>query len=58
MLQECYPGEERSVSLLRDLRREVNSWLEIDPESGAFFTRRRDRCSRDDDQNLSPKILP
>ena len=33
MLQECYPGEEGSVSLLRDLRREVNSWLEIDPES-------------------------
>jgi hypothetical protein len=34
MLQECYPSEGKSVSLLRDLRREVNSWQEIDPESG------------------------
>ena len=33
MLQECYPSEANSVTLLRDLRREVNSWQEIDPES-------------------------
>ena len=33
MLQECYPSESRSVSLLRDLKREVNSWQEIDPDS-------------------------
>ncbi len=35
MLQECYPSEGTSVSLLRDLRREVvDYWQEIDPESG------------------------
>ena len=33
MLQECYPSEGKSVSLLRDLRREIDSWQEIDPES-------------------------
>jgi hypothetical protein len=33
MLQECYPSEEESASLLRDLKREVNSWREIDPQS-------------------------
>jgi hypothetical protein len=33
MLQECYPSESKSVSLLRDLKREVNSWQEIDPDS-------------------------
>jgi len=32
-LQECYPSEGKSVSLLRDLKREVNSWREIDPQS-------------------------
>jgi hypothetical protein len=26
MLQECYPSEEESASLLRDLKREVKSW--------------------------------
>ena len=34
MLQECYPSKGKSVSLLRHLRREVNFWQEIDPESG------------------------
>jgi len=33
MLQECYPSEGKSVSLLRHLKREVNSWREIDPQS-------------------------
>jgi hypothetical protein len=33
MLQECYPSEGKSVSLLRDLKRDVNSWREIDPQS-------------------------
>ena len=33
MLQECYPSEEESASLLRDLKREANSWREIDPQS-------------------------
>jgi len=33
MLQECYPSKEESASLLRDLKREVNSWREIDPQS-------------------------
>jgi hypothetical protein len=33
MLQECQPSEGKSVTLLRDLRREVDSWQEIDPES-------------------------
>ena len=33
MMQECYPSEGKSVSLLRDLKREVASWREIDPQS-------------------------
>jgi len=33
MLQECYSSAGKSVSLLRDLKREVNSWREIDPQS-------------------------
>jgi hypothetical protein len=33
MLQECYPSEGKSVSLLRDLKREVNSCRKIDPQS-------------------------
>ena len=33
MLQECYPTEANSVTRLRDLRREVDRWEEIDPES-------------------------
>ena len=33
MLQECYPSEAKSVTLLRDLRRELDSWEEIDPQS-------------------------
>ena len=33
ILQECYPSEGKSVSLLRDLRRDFDSWQEIDPES-------------------------
>ena len=33
MLQECYPSKEESASLLRDLKREANSWREIDPQS-------------------------
>ncbi len=33
MLQECYPSEAKSVTLLRDLRREVDRWEEVDPQS-------------------------
>jgi hypothetical protein len=33
MLQQCYPSERKSISWLRDLRREVNGWQEIDPDS-------------------------
>lgn len=33
ILQECYPSEAKSMTLLRDLRREVDRWQEIDPES-------------------------
>ena len=33
MLQECYPSEAKSVTLLRDLRLEVDRWEEIDPQS-------------------------
>src|SRR2546430_17029680 len=34
MLQECEPSEAKSVSLLRDLSRELDTWAEIDPKSG------------------------
>lgn len=33
MLQECYPSEAKSLTLLRDLRREVDRWEEVDPQS-------------------------
>jgi hypothetical protein len=33
MLQECYPSEVKSATLLRDLRLEVDRWEEIDPQS-------------------------
>ena len=33
MLQACYPGEAKSVSLLRNLRGELDAWKEIDPLS-------------------------
>jgi len=36
-LQECYPSDVKSVTLLRDLRREVDSWEEIDPQSALFL---------------------
>jgi hypothetical protein len=32
-LQEIYARDAKSVTLLRDLRREVDSWEEIDPQS-------------------------
>jgi hypothetical protein len=31
-LQEIYASDAKSVTLLRDLRREINSWEEIDPQ--------------------------
>src|SRR5204863_8697927 len=34
MLQECYPSEAKSVSLLLDLSRELDTWEEIDPKFG------------------------
>jgi len=33
ILQECYPREADSVNLLRDLKRDINRWQDIDPES-------------------------
>jgi hypothetical protein len=33
VLQETYASGPKSVSVLRELRREVNSWEEIDPQS-------------------------
>jgi len=33
VLQECYPGEAKSVTLLGDLKRDMNDWRDIDPES-------------------------
>ena len=33
ILQECYPSETNSITLLRDLRRDMNCWRDIDPES-------------------------
>jgi hypothetical protein len=32
-LQETYASDAKSVTLLRDVRREVDSWEEIDPQS-------------------------
>jgi hypothetical protein len=32
-LQECYVGDAKSVTLLRDLRREVDNWADVDPQS-------------------------
>lgn len=32
-LQQCYTSNAKSVTLLRDLRRELDSWEEIDPQS-------------------------
>ena len=33
MLRECYPIEAKGVTLLRDLRREIDMWEEVDPQS-------------------------
>ena len=33
MLQECYPSEAKSVTLLRDLRGELDRWEEVDPQA-------------------------
>ena len=32
-LQKCYASDPKSVTVLRDLRRQVDSWREIDPQS-------------------------
>lgn len=32
-LQKCYPSDPKSMTLLRDLRGQVDSWEEIDPQS-------------------------
>ena len=32
-LEQCYPSDVKSVTLLSDLKREVDSWGEIDPQS-------------------------
>jgi hypothetical protein len=33
ILEQCYPRETNSITLLRDLRRDINCWRDIDPES-------------------------
>jgi hypothetical protein len=33
MLQECYPTEAKGATLLHDLRREIDMWEEVDPQS-------------------------
>ena len=33
ILQACYPAQANSGTLLRDLRRDMDCWQEIDPES-------------------------
>jgi hypothetical protein len=33
ILQECYPREADSANMLRDLKRDINRWQDIDPES-------------------------
>jgi hypothetical protein len=33
MLRECYPTEAKGVTVLRDLRREIDMWEEVDPQS-------------------------
>jgi hypothetical protein len=33
MLQKCYASEAKSVILLRDLRRDLDRWEEVDPQS-------------------------
>jgi hypothetical protein len=33
VLQEAYPSEPKSVIQLRDLRREIDEWKEVDPQS-------------------------
>src|SRR5262249_16107908 len=38
MLQECYLIEAKSVALLRDLRREIDMWEEVDPQSELAIT--------------------
>jgi hypothetical protein len=38
MLQECYSTEAKSVTLLRDLRREIDRWEEVDPQSELSLT--------------------
>ena len=57
MLQECYPSEGKSVSLLRDLKRDVNSWREIDPQSELSLLEGAIDAVANDDRDLSPKIL-
>jgi hypothetical protein len=33
ILQRCYPGDANSLTLLRNLRRDVDGWKEIDPQA-------------------------
>jgi hypothetical protein len=37
MLQECYLTEAKGVTLLRDLRREIDMWEEVDLQSELFI---------------------
>ena len=46
MLQECYPSEEESASLLRDLKREVNSWGKLTLNRSFLSSKARSTQSR------------
>ena len=38
ILQQCYPSEVNSISMLRDLKRDMNCWRDVDPESSLSLT--------------------
>jgi hypothetical protein len=38
MLQQSYPSEPNSVTMLHDLKRELDTWQEIDPQSELSLT--------------------
>ena len=55
-LQDVYASDAKSVTLLRELRRELDSWEEIDPQSELSPGLQRDWCCGDNDRDLSTKV--
>ena len=53
VLQECYPGEAKSITLLRDLKRDMNDWRDIDPESGLSLLKPRSVQSRQSSKSIT-----